>query len=275
MPDLWVRNGSAELAIAGGVVVAAAPEGAPVLDATGLTVLPGVIDLQVNGVAGIDLTAEPTPAVGGRRRARGVRRHRVAADRDHVRPRRRASMPSPRSPGELPRGGGVRSRWACTSRVRSSRPPARARIPGDGCASRTLTWCEGWSREAGVLMVTVAPELPGRSGPHPRPRRPRRPSSRSDTPRPTPPPCSPPPTPAPRSVTHLGNAMPPMLSREPGPVGAALGGTRLVAGVIVDGHHLHPDVVRLMWRALGSRAVPLRLRHHRGARDGGGADAAR
>ena len=59
MADLWVRNGSAELAIAGGVVAAAAPEGAPVLDATGLTVLPGVIDLQVNGVAGIDLTAEP------------------------------------------------------------------------------------------------------------------------------------------------------------------------------------------------------------------------
>lgn len=41
------------------MVLDSAPGEAPVLDATGLTVLPGVIDLQVNGVAGIDLTAEP------------------------------------------------------------------------------------------------------------------------------------------------------------------------------------------------------------------------
>ena len=33
-----------------------------------------------------------------------------------------------------------------------------------------------------------------------------------------------------RCVTHLGNAMPPMLTREPGPVGVALGGCDLVAG---------------------------------------------
>jgi N-acetylglucosamine-6-phosphate deacetylase len=54
-----------------------------------------------------------------------------------------------------------------------------------------------------------------------------------------------------RCVTHLGNAMPPMFAREPGPIGAALGGSDLVAGVIVDGHHLAPEFVRTAWRALG------------------------
>jgi N-acetylglucosamine-6-phosphate deacetylase len=58
-----------------------------------------------------------------------------------------------------------------------------------------------------------------------------------------------------RCVTHLGNAMPPMQTREPGPVGVALAGSLgagdLVAGVIADGHHLHPDFLRTAWRALG------------------------
>lgn len=34
------------------------------------------------------------------------------------------------------------------------------------------------------------------------------------------------------SLTHLGNAMAPMLSRAPGPVGLALGGSALVAGPV-------------------------------------------
>jgi N-acetylglucosamine-6-phosphate deacetylase len=54
-----------------------------------------------------------------------------------------------------------------------------------------------------------------------------------------------------RGVTHLGNAMPPLLAREPGPVGVALAGPDLVAGVIADGHHLHPATLRTYWRALG------------------------
>jgi N-acetylglucosamine-6-phosphate deacetylase len=56
-------------------------------------------------------------------------------------------------------------------------------------------------------------------------------------------------------VTHLFNAMPPLLHRDPGPVGAVLGNPSgdagLVAGVVVDGRHVHPAVVRTAWRALG------------------------
>lgn len=47
--------------------------------------------------------------------------------------------------------------------------------------------------------------------------------------------------------------MPPLQHRDPGVVGAALGGDGLTAGVIVDGHHLDEFVVRLAWRALGPR----------------------
>jgi N-acetylglucosamine-6-phosphate deacetylase len=54
-----------------------------------------------------------------------------------------------------------------------------------------------------------------------------------------------------RAATHLFNAMPPLGHRDPGPVGAVLGDGDLVAGVVVDGHHVHPAVVRSTWRALG------------------------
>ena len=40
--------------------------------------------------------------------------------------------------------------------------------------------------------------------------------------------------------THLFNAMPPLLSREPGMVGAALEDEGSWFGIIADGHHVHP-----------------------------------
>lgn len=40
--------------------------------------------------------------------------------------------------------------------------------------------------------------------------------------------------------THLYNAMSPFTSREPGVVGAALADTNAWCGLIVDGHHVHP-----------------------------------
>ena len=48
-----------------------------------------------------------------------------------------------------------------------------------------------------------------------------------------------------RGVTHLFNAMPPLQSREPGVVGAALEDDRVWCGLIVDGHHVHPATMRV------------------------------
>jgi len=45
--------------------------------------------------------------------------------------------------------------------------------------------------------------------------------------------------------THLFNAMPPMESRQPGIVGAALADPGTWCGIIVDGHHVHPTTLRV------------------------------
>ena len=48
--------------------------------------------------------------------------------------------------------------------------------------------------------------------------------------------------------THLFNAMSPLTSREPGVVGAALENTTAWCGIIVDGHHVDPVVLKLALR---------------------------
>lgn len=48
-----------------------------------------------------------------------------------------------------------------------------------------------------------------------------------------------------RGFTHLYNAMTPLGSREPGVVGAALDDPHSWCGLIVDGHHVHPASLRV------------------------------
>lgn len=52
-------------------------------------------------------------------------------------------------------------------------------------------------------------------------------------------------------VTHLFNAMCPIHHREPGIVGAAFAHPRVVCGLIADGLHVHPEVANLAFRMLG------------------------
>jgi N-acetylglucosamine-6-phosphate deacetylase len=51
--------------------------------------------------------------------------------------------------------------------------------------------------------------------------------------------------------THLFNAMPPLLSRAPGPIAAALETGGAWYGLIVDGVHVDPAVLRLALRGAG------------------------
>jgi len=51
-----------------------------------------------------------------------------------------------------------------------------------------------------------------------------------------------------RGFTHLFNAMSPLTSREPGTVGAALEDIHAWCGLILDGHHVHPVTLRLALR---------------------------
>ena len=50
-------------------------------------------------------------------------------------------------------------------------------------------------------------------------------------------------------ITHLFNAMSPMTHREPGTVGAALDDERSWCGIIVDGHHVSPVVLKIALRS--------------------------
>ena len=58
-------------------------------------------------------------------------------------------------------------------------------------------------------------------------------------------------------ATHLGNAMPPVHHRQPGPFGACLGSAAVTCELIVDGHHLHPATVRLAHLTKGAGGIAL------------------
>lgn len=57
-----------------------------------------------------------------------------------------------------------------------------------------------------------------------------------------------------REVTHLFNAMMPLHHREPGVIGA-VGDYKFNAELICDGFHIHPSVIRMMFREIADRIV--------------------
>jgi N-acetylglucosamine-6-phosphate deacetylase len=57
------------------------------------------------------------------------------------------------------------------------------------------------------------------------------------------------------TVVHIFNAMRPLRSRDPGIAGVALTRPDVIVQLIVDGHHLADETVRLIWAAAGGRAA--------------------
>lgn len=239
------------------------PADVHVLDAAGLLVTPGLVDAQVNGAAGADLTREPWRLAEV---AAALPRHGVTAFVATVITSaqgtvERALAAAAAIAADQPDGGpqahvvGVHAEGPFLSPARRGAHPAvHLRDPDrDRVAS--------WSRDAGVVAVTLAPELPGALdvvadltgrgvavwiGHSEATFEQARAATAAGA----------------RAVTHLYNAMPPLRHREPGLVGAVLGGfggdpPDLVAGVIVDGLHLHPAVVRATWEVLGTERFVL------------------
>lgn len=247
--------------------------GAHVLDATGLRVVPGLVDLQCNGGFGIDLAAEPErlwelaallPRTGVtawlptivtgppelRARARGALRSGP--------PPSLATVPLATPLGLHLEGPFLEPRRRGAHRLRWLRPPPAGTGAGRGTAvpaaddPALAAEVAGWSAGAGVRLVTLAPELPGAL-----------PLVRALTERGVV--VSAGHTSATaaeaeaaieagvRYVTHLFNAMAPLHHREPGIAGVALTDPRVVAGVIADGIHVEPRMVRLAAGALGPR----------------------
>ncbi|MDQ6523727.1 N-acetylglucosamine-6-phosphate deacetylase [Nocardioides sp. LHD-245] len=249
MSSLRVVGGSVDVTIVDGRVSADDRHDVPRYDAGGLHVLPGLIDLQVNGVAGIDVTREPERLweVAAALPVFGVTAFlpTVITSSPDARTAALAALAAGPPPGWAgARPLGLHFEGPMIAPGRKGAHPASWLVPPSAGVTT------GWSREAGVAMVTVAPELPGAldvmaslaargvvvAVGHTE-ASPEQIVAAVDH--------------GARSVTHLGNAMPALAGRAPGPVGAALADPRLVAGVIADGHHLHPATLAVYARALG------------------------
>jgi N-acetylglucosamine-6-phosphate deacetylase len=220
-------------------------------DASGLMVAPGFIDAQINGAHGIDVTTEP-----GRIGELGAEltRYGVTAFVPTVitcSPQARAAALAADGAG----GGG-----AVAVGLHLEGPMLAAARRGahpEGWLERpSPALIAGWTRDAGVTMVTVAPELSGAidaieqlvadgvvvSLGHTDADA----ACMSDAKRA-----------GATAVTHLFNAMAPFGHRAPGPIGVTLADDTLVAGLICDGIHVDPLAVRLAWRALGPARMML------------------
>ena len=269
MTDLLVRGGdvvtpagrvAADVVVRAGRITEVAPRRVagdqpatdlPVLDASGLVVAPGLIDLQCNGAEGIDLTAQPERLweMAALLPQWGVTAWvpTVVTSPESVRERAIAALQAgPVLDGAVaaPLGLHFEGPYLAPER-RGAHAQAHLRRPDRDAIAH-------WSREAGVALVTLAPELPGAldmlrdlidrgvvvSLGH---------SSATaaeataavDA--------------GARWVTHLFNAMAPIHHRDPGLVGVALTDERLAVGAIVDGLHVHPMVVAVAARSLGPR----------------------
>jgi N-acetylglucosamine-6-phosphate deacetylase len=248
------RPEPADVVVAAGRVVASpAPAGAAELDATGCVVVPGFVELQLNGAGGIDLTAEPERLweVAALLPRWGVTSWlpTIVTSPGAVRERARATLlqgPPGATPVATPLGLHYEGPFLDPAR-KGAHAERHLRRPGPDAELAA-----GWSRDAGVALVTLAPELPGAldlvralvdrgvvvSLGHS--------SATADQ-------ATAAVDAGARWATHLFNTMPPLHHRDPGLAGVALTDERLHAGLIVDGLHVHPLMVRVAARALGER----------------------
>jgi N-acetylglucosamine-6-phosphate deacetylase len=227
-----------------------------VIDATGMIVGPGLIDLQCNGANGVDLTAEPERLweVAAALPQWGVTAWlpTIITSPPEITDRALACLQSGPHPDPVPmaRPLGLHLEGPFLAPTRSGTHDRRHLAEPDHDRGRTA----GWSRNGGVAMVTLAPELPGAlaltgelvarnvvvslghsdasldealgavaSGA--------------------------------TCVTHLFNAMAPLHHRDPGLVGLALTDERLRSGLIADGHHVGAHALSIVFRLLGSRMI--------------------
>jgi N-acetylglucosamine-6-phosphate deacetylase len=226
-----------------------------VIDATGCSVLPGFVDLQVNGAVGVDLTSQPERIgeVAAYLQQCGVTSFMptvISSSESDIATAIAVihEWSTEYQPGARSLGVHIEGPFLNPDRA-GAHPPQHLRPP-------SLDESKGWRSDTGVAMVTIAPELPialdvieqlvangvtvcaGHTQ-----------ATTEDMDAAI--------AAGVRGVTHLFNAMGTMSARAPGPAGATLGDGRLIAGLIVDGLHVDPAMVRLAWRALGPSRIAL------------------
>ncbi len=225
------------------------------VDATGMILAPGFIDIQINGGFGEDFTADPSSIwrVGARLPEQGVTGFLptvITGPAGTIEAALATLQAGPPAGYSGARPYGLHIEGPMISRGRRGTHPVEHIRPID------QELMAGWTRDAGVALVTLAPELPGAleaiadlvsrdvivSMGH----------SNATT------------TQARAGIaagathgTHLFNAMPPLHHREPGLAGTLLSDGTVSAAVIVDGIHVAPEMVAVAWQALGRERLIL------------------
>lgn len=252
------RQQRADLTAADGLIatIGARLRRGATLDAGGLLVAPGYLDAQCNGAFGIDLAATPERVgeLAGHLPATGVtswcptlvtsppdRVGRLLAALDAV-----AAGPVPGAAAIV----GAHLEGPILNPVRRGAHPEHLLRGVDEVDA------SGWSRVAGVALVTLAPELAGALELATALRRRGVVVSAGHTDA-TPTELDAAWAAGVRCVTHLYNGMPPLHHRRPGPPGWTLAHPSVVAGLIADGVHVDPLMVALAFRAIGPRRTML------------------
>ncbi len=231
------------------------PKGTKIINGQGLLVGPGFIDLQLNGAFGHDLTHNPEKLwqVGAKLPQYGVTSFLPTIITSPLKTVRLAQSawlqgPPPDYAGSIPLGLHIEGPFLNPAK-RGAHNPAFLRPP----ASEDVV---SWSPEMGIRLVTLAPELLGaldvigsltehgvvvgaghslatydeaKNGI----------------------------TAGIRYATHLFNAMPEIHHRQPGLIGAVLADERVTVGLIPDGLHVHPALVKLIWHMAGDARLNL------------------
>lgn len=215
-----------------------------------MTLVPGLIDLQFNGAFGLDFTQNPASiwSVAARLPQYGVTSFlptiitsplATVAQAQQVMTQR----PSPFL-GAEPLGLHLEGPFL-NPRKKGAHNPAYMQLP-------TIEAVADWSPQTHVRLVTLAPEMPGALTAV------RHLSERGVL------------VSAGHSManwqqaqagfeagirygTHLFNAMPPLHHRDPGLVAALLDDGRVTVGLIADGFHVHPKLVKFAWQLAADR----------------------
>lgn len=253
-PDRGPRS---SITISGDVIEAVSDDGPGLtnrVDATGLIVSPGFIDLQINGGFGADLAVDPGALWELGRR---LPRHGVTG----FLPTIITSPPSVTAAamtaiGQRPADHlgaeplGLHFEGPMLSPFRPGAHP-RHHLVAAG-----LDVIADWSPGNGVALVTIAPELAGAptvigelvgrgvavsAGHSEATAEQARAGIEAGV----------------TLVTHLFNAMSPLGHRDPNLVGVALADPALSVSVIVDGVHLAPEIVATIWKAKGPEGLVL------------------
>ncbi len=227
------------------------PENAHIIDATGHTLVPGFIDLQVNGGFGFDFTRDPATiwTVAAQLPRFGVTAFLPTIVTSPLETVQAAQLVIAQRP---PAGFKGASPLSLHLEGPFLNPAKKGAHNPDFMRRPSLKDVATWFPENGVRLVTLAPELPGALNLIPAL------TGRGII------------VSAGHSIatydeailgfdagisygTHLFNAMPVMHHREPGLAGALLADERVVVGLIPDGIHVHPALVRLVWQLAGGR----------------------